>query len=97
VVRLYDYFLIASDSPLVEDRAAYESHLSRSDAVERERIAALDVAYLGGAEEIAARSAGFPINRDRRPVCECYLGLRLRERLSAAAPVTGRAAGPPSR
>jgi spermidine synthase len=77
-------FCIASDSPLRAEGTARDRILAHFTRDEQERIKGLWIAYLGDGTYVDAVARDFPVNQDWRPVCEYYLGLKVRERLNRA-------------
>jgi spermidine synthase len=78
-------FCISSDAPLRTDSAARDRILATFTRNEQERIKGLRVTYLGDGTFVDGVARDFPINQDWRPVCEYYLGLKVREKLNRAA------------
>ncbi len=78
-VRVYDYFCLASNDPWRETPGRREKLLE--NLLPRESwhlVRQKSQKYLGGDDYIIKVSRGYPINRDRRPVSEYYLGLKVR-------------------
>jgi predicted membrane-bound spermidine synthase len=78
-VRMYDFYTVASDSPMIRDEARYARHLSRFSPEDREGIAESQGTYLGDRAYVESIAADYPINEDVKPVCEFYLGLWAKE------------------
>jgi predicted membrane-bound spermidine synthase len=78
-------FCIASDSPLRTERAVRDRILATFTRDEQERINGLQIAYLGDGTYVEEVARDFPVNEDWRPVCEYYLGLKVRQKLNRAA------------
>jgi predicted membrane-bound spermidine synthase len=85
-VRLYSIFLLASSRPLERDDRLAAELLGRLSPSARRGVAALDIHPVAEGDLIRAATDLYPLNRDWRPVCEYYLGLRTRERLGWLRP-----------
>jgi predicted membrane-bound spermidine synthase len=81
-MRWYTNFCLASDRPLRADNGRREIILSRYTGKTRETIDRAADQYWGDQTLVERATKGYPINEDWRPVCEYYLGLRLREWLT---------------
>jgi spermidine synthase len=74
-LRMYTYFLLASSGPLARRDEDAEALLARYSPEERQLIAARhEHAFLGDRDWVLRQTAGYPINRDWKPVTEYYLG-----------------------
>jgi predicted membrane-bound spermidine synthase len=71
-------FDIASNSPLVVDEERRREILSNFTPVEQRRISGVPITFLGESAYAEAVGDYLPINEDWRPVCEYYLGLKVR-------------------
>jgi predicted membrane-bound spermidine synthase len=80
-VRIYECCCLASNQPLVERRGRGELLRRQFDAVEQERIAKCPLEFVGDQVTQQEISSGYPINEDWRPVCEYYLGLKIRKKV----------------
>jgi hypothetical protein len=80
-LRKYRYFVLASKSSLTLNAQRRRVLYARFPPDLRAGIEKLaGNAYLGDQEYVRAETRMFPVNRDWKPVCEYYLGLRLREK-----------------
>lgn len=85
-VRMYkihgleSFFCLASRTPFHKDIDRERYLLSRFSAQERKGIIRNHAEYLGDQAYIKEAAAHFPINKDWRPVCEYYLGLRIKQK-----------------
>ncbi len=79
-VRLYKFFALASNSKFMKDFKKYKKLIAASSPQEQEEFLQFEKKelYLGNEDYIKTITDGFPINQDRKPVCEYYLGLSLR-------------------
>lgn len=84
-VRQYNYFLIASNEPLVTDALAKSDKLSAFATDEIKQAWGKEVNFVGDREAVEKATEGMPVNEDLRPVCEYFLGLRTREVLKGNA------------
>jgi spermidine synthase len=79
-IRMYRFFVLASNAPLIKDHRKYQDLIFNSSADEQQGFLRLKEEhkdlYLGDEEYVKARTAGFSINRDWKPICEYYLGLK---------------------
>lgn len=79
-LRVYEYFSICATSPLQTDTLRRTKMLDAFAPHERTNIAnRIDKIYLGDRAMVEAKTKGYPVNTDRNPVCEYYLGLRALE------------------
>ncbi len=82
-VRKYKRFCIASRSPFEVNEAARGRLYGAITPDARAELEEHGSSFLGENDYIETVTAGYPINRDWRPVAEYYLGLRLKERFGA--------------
>jgi len=82
-VRMYDFFLLASDVPFKRNPERSEKLIARFPPEVRARLAERygPDTFLGDQEYIRKISGSYPINQDWKPVCEYYLGLQVRNAL----------------
>jgi spermidine synthase len=73
-LRMYKYFLLASTGPLARRDEDAEALYARYSPEERPHLAPYEHAYLGDRDWVLRETAGYPINRDWKPVTEYYLG-----------------------
>ena len=78
-MRLYNYFALASAAPFSENIERAGRLLKSLPESMREEILRRGK-YLGDETYVKDAAQGYPINRDLKPVCEYYLGLKLRTR-----------------
>jgi len=80
-IRVYRDFCIASPSELRPREAQDRGILASFPRDARDILSRLlgEIDHRGGADYVRERSASWPVNRDWRPVCEYYLGMRIRE------------------
>jgi len=71
-VRMYDYFLLASDSSFRKDEQRALKLLHRFSAAEQAMILRRGH-FVKGQDELRKDLQGFPVNRDLKPVSEFYL------------------------
>ncbi|MDP8247263.1 MAG: fused MFS/spermidine synthase [Candidatus Tritonobacter lacicola] len=79
-VRWYYPFCVASNEPLKRNDRKRSEHLGHYTPRERALILQ-EEEYLGDESTIEKMTKGYPVNRDRKPVCEYYLGLKVKEKL----------------
>ena len=81
-VRLYKQFCLASLRPLTPDEEQKARLLAAYTQPEREKMAEPLFAqfehYIGDEHHIRKLTRGYPVNTDLKPVCEYYIGLKLR-------------------
>ena len=77
-IRVYNVFCLASNAPLKINNERREELLNSFSPQEQKHILSY-YQYLGGRDYVASMSAGYPINQDWKPVCEYYLGLKIKE------------------
>ena len=77
-LRRYSHFCLASNRPMRTHTQRRQQLLADYSADQQKRIERQD-RYLGGRPYVMGLSEGYPINREWRPICEYYLGLRLRK------------------
>jgi hypothetical protein len=79
-IRLYKFFALASNAPLIKDHQKYQDLILTSSPDEQQGFSRLKAEhkglYLGDEEYVKANMAGFSINQDWKPICEYYLGLK---------------------
>ncbi len=82
-VRLYDFFLLASDMPFKRNLERREKLTARFSPQVREKLAEKygPHTFLGDQAYVGRISGGYPINQDWKPVCEYYLGLQVKDAL----------------
>lgn len=73
-VRLYNYFCLASKSPLHYDNKFNAKFESQFTSEHLEKIRNYETHFVGDQEYIFTNFAGIPINEDYKPICEYYLG-----------------------
>jgi predicted membrane-bound spermidine synthase len=84
-VRAYPYFCLGSRRPLTLDEARFERLVGAVPDDQRAIIRDLVRDPLEG-DALVRATAGWPVNRDWRPVSEYYLGALLMERFRTRAP-----------
>ncbi|HZW32145.1 MAG TPA: hypothetical protein VFF52_15645 [Isosphaeraceae bacterium] len=72
-------FTIVSTAPLKRDEGRWSRVLATFPPEMQPRIRREAITYLGDSAYVESISRGLPINEDRRPVCEYYLGLKTRQ------------------
>lgn len=81
-LRFYQHFCLASKSPMQANDKQKARLLAAYTPLEREKMAAPLFAqfeqYLGDEQHIKDSTRGYPVNTDMKPVCEYYIGLKLR-------------------
>ena len=81
-VRFYQHFCLASKAGLTPDDAQKTRLLAAYTQPEREKMAeplfAQFEQYIGDEHHIRKLTRGYPVNSDLKPVCEYYIGLKLR-------------------
>ena len=82
-------FTIVSASALKRDEARRGPVIATFPPEMQEQIRREAISYLGDSAYVEALSRGLPINEDRRPVCEYYLGLKIRQATLASPPQVG--------
>lgn len=82
-VLMYGEFCIASNSPLMNDSERKSRFLRGFKPDEIKGISEVPWRLLGDEKYVLRLTSGYPVNRDMRPVCEYYLGLKIREMLLA--------------
>jgi spermidine synthase len=79
-IRMYKFFALASNVPLVKDAQKYQNLVSASSPDERTGFLELEAQhkglYLGNENYVQTITDGYPINEDWKPVCEYYLRLK---------------------
>jgi spermidine synthase len=80
-VRKYTSFCLASNMPFIRNKKRQETLLLSFSPRERESILKIDAgSYLGDQVFVENLTSGYPINQDWKPICEYYLGLRVKEK-----------------
>ncbi|MFC2158845.1 hypothetical protein ACFLT9_13515, partial [Acidobacteriota bacterium] len=79
-VRMYDHFLLASDSPFQAQEQVIANLFGRFPQEIQEHIYRSGY-YVGDQDYIQKLTARYPINTKWRPVSEYYLGLKVKEDL----------------
>ncbi len=86
-VRMYrlagqSYFVIASKSSITSDAVLREEMIADLSPSMRPQISVIarNMRSVETRQDILRRTDGFPINEDKNPACEYYLGLRFRKR-----------------
>ena len=79
-IRMYNNFCLASNAPLRINHERRKDLLNSFSPQVQQRILK-NYQYLGGRDYIEAVSEGYQINQDWKPVCEYYLGLKMKEKL----------------
>ncbi len=82
-VRMYDFFLLASDMPFRRNTERSEKLTARFSPGVRAKLAEKygPDTFVGDQDHIRKISASYPVNQDWKPVCEYYLGLQVRNAL----------------
>jgi spermidine synthase len=93
-VRAYPNFCLASSAPLHQNRLRFDRLLHSLSADLQAAIRELDWEALEG-PPLRRQTAGYPVNEDRRPVSEYYLGLRFRRWLASGPSLLRRPIHPP--
>jgi predicted membrane-bound spermidine synthase len=75
---------VATDFPLRLERVPRARTLALFSDNEQKLISTLPIAYLGDGTLVDEVCRNFPVNQDWRPVCEYYLGLKVRQRFNQA-------------
>lgn len=81
-VKVYSVFCLASSSPLImnnEQREQLLDNFSLEEKLSIERWDEREKSYLVDIARFKMETDFYPINKDRRPVAEYYLGLKVRE------------------
>jgi len=83
-VRDYEGGFFASDTPFIKTDFRAESYLSSFPAPDRDIISGMQkkIKWIAEKHLLKQKTAGYPINRDRKPVLEYYLGLQVKEKFS---------------
>jgi len=83
-VRSYDFGFFASDTPFVRTDFEVEKFLSGFSAPDRNVIFRIykRINFIAEKPFLQQKTAGYPVNRDRKPVSEYYLGLQVKEKFS---------------
>jgi spermidine synthase len=83
-VRSYDFGFFASDTPFAKTDFEVKRFLSGFTAPDRDVISSLHnrMNFIAEKPFLKQKTAGYPVNRDRKPVSEYYLGLQVKERFS---------------
>jgi len=76
-LRVYDYFVLASNRPLTENQERAGRFLANFSETARKGMERKGQ-YLGNEIFVKNETRGVPINEDLVPVCEYYLGLKAR-------------------
>jgi len=81
-VRLYNFFLLASNDPLVVPEGGGKLALAPYSQDELAKTYALETKFVGDRDYILDKLGHYPVNTDLKPVCEYSIGLQLIEALS---------------
>jgi len=78
-VLKYKFFCLASNSPFNRNPELEEVFFGSLTDEETKGYYSYDGSYVGDQEYIKEDTKNYPINRDYKPICEYYLGLKVRE------------------
>jgi spermidine synthase len=83
-VRSYDFGFFASDTPFAKTDFDSQNYLSVFNPHDRNIIFSIQkrLNFIGDKPFLMQKTAGYPVNRDRKPVSEYYLGLQVKEKFS---------------
>lgn len=83
-VKLFNYFLLASQSQLELEEAEQDKLLDVYSEEEQRKAFAHDTRLVGDRSFILRKFAGYPINEDLKPSCEYFIGLQAFEALQSS-------------
>ncbi len=78
-VRLYNFFALASPASFRRIEHLRDEGLKAFSSQTAAAIEQVNVVFRGDRDWVRAKTKGFPVNTDFRPVSEYYLGLSLRK------------------